>query len=123
MILAKLGDTDITKYINYTSYNVSSVPITNEWTDANYNLHSDEVRRRIEGSFDLAFTSDTDYNAFISLINSNKAGNLLSITLYVGSDVNALVPCYCYYKIELKSRKEANESYIVTILQMTVKER
>ena len=89
MILAKLGDTDITKYINYTSYDVSSVPVTNEWTDANYLLHTDEVRRRVEGSFDLAFTSDTDYNAFISLLNSNKAGNLLSITLYVGSDVNA----------------------------------
>lgn len=123
MIFAKLGNVDITKYINYTSYNIDSVPVTNEWTDANYLLHTDEVRRRVEGSFDLAFTSDADYNDFIALLNQNKAGNLLSISLYVGSDINALVACYCYYKISLKSRKEANENYIVTILQMTVKER
>jgi len=123
MILAKLGDVDITNYINYKSYKVSSEPVYNEWTDANYRKHRDEVRRRVTGSFDLAFITDDQYNSFLTLLNNNKTGNLLSIKLYVGSDVNALVDCYCYYKMSLQSRKEANESHIVTIVTMDLEER
>lgn len=123
MILAKLGDVDITNYINYTSYKVSSEPVYNEWTDANYRKHRDEVRRRVTGSFDLAFITDDQYNSFLTLLNNNKTGNLLSIKLYVGSDVNALVDCYCYYKMSLQSRKEANANYIVTIVTMDLEER
>lgn len=123
MVLAKLGDVDITNYINYTSYDVVSVPVTNGWTDANYSDHLDEVRRRIQGGFKLAFIKDDDYNSFITLLNNNKAGNLLHITLYVSSDINALVDCFVYYKITQVSRREADSGYIVTILQMDVKER
>ena len=127
MILAQLGTgvnvTDITPYINYTSYAVDSEPVYNEWVDANYSTHRDEVRRKIKGSFELAFTSDTDYNAFITLLNSNKAANLLHISLYVSSDINALTDCYVYYSIKEKSRKQADSGYIVTILEMSVEER
>jgi len=123
MILAKLGDVDITNYINYTSYKVSSEPVYNEWTDANYSKHRDEVRRRVNGSFDLAFITDEQYNDFIALLNDNKVGNLLNIKVYVGSDINALVDCYCYYKMSLQSRKEANADYIVTIVTMDLEER
>lgn len=123
MILAKLGNTDITPYINYTSYKMASVPVYNEWTNANYEIIRDEVRRRIKGSFDLAFVTDTDYDTFIGLINDNKAGNLLRIQVYVGSDVNALREILCYYDLSPVSRKEASEGYIVSIMTMNIEQR
>lgn len=123
MILAKLGDTDITNYINESSYKVNSEPVYNEWTDANYRKHRDEVRRRVTGSFDLAFVNDTQYNSFLTLLNNNKTGNVVSIKLYVGSDINALVDCYCYYKMVTNKRRQANSDYIVTIVTMDLEER
>ena len=123
MILAKLGTTDITNYINETSYKIDSVPVEHTWTDANYMSHTDELRRRIEGSFDLAFRSDTEYNSFLTLLNEYKSGNLLRITVYVSGDVNALQDIICTYKLSQKSRREANSSHIVTILTMDIKER
>ena len=127
MQLAILGTgqdaTDITSYINYKSYKVDSVPVEHVWTDANYVTHTDELRRRIEGSFDLAFTSDTDYNSFLSSLSSAKSGNLLSIQVYVGSDINSMQTIICTYKIETKSRRESDLGYVVTILTMSIKQR
>lgn len=123
MVLAKFGDTDITNMINASSYKVDSVPVEHTWTDANYVTHTDELRRRVEGSFDLAFARDVDYNSFLTLLNENKSGNLLRIKVYVGGDVNALRDIFCTYKMSQKVRKEANSQYIVTIVTMSIKER
>lgn len=127
MQLAVLGTgqeaTDISQYINYTTYKVDSEPVYNEWIDANYTTHRDEVRRRIKGSFQLAFVTDTDYNAFLTLLNNNKSGNLLRIKVYVGSDINSMQDIICHYSLKTDSRKEANDSYIVTLLTMSIEER
>lgn len=123
MIRAKIGDIDITPFINEKSYKMDSVPVENKWTDANYAEHIDEVRRRVVGSFDLAFVTDEQYNEFITLVNNNKAGNLLTITVYVGGDVNMLQTINAYYKMTYKKRNEAMQGYIVTILNMAISER
>ena len=123
MVLAKLGTTDITNYINESSYKVDSVPVEHTWVDANYVTHTDELRRRIEGSFELAFRTDQQYNDFLTLLNSCKSGNLLRITVYVASDLNAQQDINCTYKLSLKSRREASPGYIVTILTMSIEER
>lgn len=123
MIRAKIGDIDITPFINEKSYKMDSVPVENKWTDANYAEHVDEVRRRVTGSFDLAFVTDEQYNDFITLLNNNKSGNLLTITVYVGSDINNLQTIYAYYKMTYKKRNEAMQGYIVTIVNMSISER
>lgn len=123
MIRAQIGTTDITPYINEKSYKMDSVPVENKWTDANYTEHVDEVRRRVVGSFDLAFKTDTEYNNFITLLNGAKTGNLLRIKVYVGSDINALQDIYCYYKMTYKKRNEAMSGYIVTIVNLSLSER
>ena len=123
MVLSKLSTTDITSYINESSYQVDSVPVEHSWTDANNLTHTDELRRRVEGSFDLAFRTDQQYNDFLTLLNGCKSGNLLRITVYVGSDINATQDIICTYKISLKSRREVSDNYIVTILTMSIKER
>lgn len=123
MIRAKIGDIDITPFINEKSYKMDSVPVENKWTDANYAEHVDEVRRRVTGSFDLAFITDEQYNEFITLLNNNKSGNLLTITVYVGSDINNLQTIYAYYKMTYKKRNEAMQGYIVTIVNMSISER
>lgn len=123
MLLAKLGETDITDMINASSYKVDSVPVEHTWTDANYVTHTDELRRRVEGSFDLAFVKDADYNSFLGLLNEHKSGNLLRIKVYVGGDINAMQDIICTYRMSQKTRKEANSEYIVTIVTMSIKER
>ena len=123
MVLAKLGETDITKYINEKSYKMVSEPVFNEWTDANYTKHRDEVRRRIKGSFTLGFVQDSELTAFNTLLATCKSGNLLTISVYVGGDVNALTAIVCYYTMETASRREANANYAVSLVNFTVEER
>ena len=127
MQLAILGTgqdpTDITQYINHKTYKVDSVPVEHVWTDANHIDHTDELRRRVEGSFELAFLSDTDYNSFLTLLNGSKSGNLLTIQVYVGGDVNAIQTIVCTYKLSMKSRQESDMGYVVTILNMSIRQR
>lgn len=122
-MLVKLGNTDITQYINESSYVMASEPVYNEWTDANYTTHRDEVRRRIKGSFTLAFVTDTDYNAFITALNSVKNGNVITVTLYVGGDINSSQTIYAYYSIKPIKRRQVSAGYIVSLMTMTIEEK
>ena len=122
-MLVTLGNTDITQYINESSYIMSSEPVYNEWTDANYTTHRDEVRRRVKGSFTLAFVTDTDYNAFITALNAVKVGNVITVSLYVGSDINDIRTIYAHYSITPTKRRQASEGYVVSLMTMTIEEK
>lgn len=122
MILAKIGTTDITQYINESSYVMNSEPVTSEWVDANYTTHRDEYRRKVKGSFDLTFVTQTDYNGFIDLLHDNTAGIVTVISVYVGDDVNDLKTINAYCRMQMSKYRSISADYSFNRLKMTVEE-
>ena len=123
MILASINSTDITKYINETSYVMNSEPVTSEWVDANYTTHRDEYRRKIKGSFDLTFITKSDYDDFIDLLHNATSRSITTITVYVGDDVNDLVTIQAYCRIIMKKYASISTDYSFNRLEMTIEEK
>lgn len=123
MVLMTIDGTDVTKYINESSYVMNSEPVTGEWVDANHYRHRNEYRRRVKGSFDLTFFTQNDYNGFIDLLNSVKSGSTIVVTVYVGSDVNDLQTITAHYKIEMGKYRGINDGYSFNRMKMTIEER
>lgn len=123
MILASINSTDITKYINESSYVMNSEPVTSEWVDANYTTHRDEYRRKIKGSFDLTFITKSDYDDFIDLLHNATSGSITTITVYVGDDVNDLVTIQAYCRIIMKKYASISTDYSFNRLKMTIEEK
>lgn len=122
MILAKIGTTDISEYINESSYVMNSEPVTGEWVDANYTTHRDEYRRKVKGSFNLTFVTQTAYNDFITLLHGATAGNVTVITVYVGDDINDLVTINAYCHMSMSKYRSISDDYSFNRLKMTVEE-
>lgn len=122
MILASINSTDITKYINESSYVMNSEPVTSEWVDANHVTHRDEYRRKVKGSFDLTFVTQQDYNDFIDLLHDATAGIVTVITVYVGDDVNDLVTINAYCRMQMSKYRSISANYSFNRLKMTVEE-
>lgn len=63
---------DFTDCITVPDYKVNNTDITEEWTDANHNTHSNVIQNRIEGSLSLYFTSPNRYYRFLACLQYNE---------------------------------------------------
>lgn len=120
MQLLKIDGIDFTKYINDSTYNVSSQSVYEEWTDANYKNHRAETRKRIEGSFDMVFVTSSEYDAFINKLGNS---NLVTMEVYVGGMINKLVTSKFYYKIKTQSHREISNTHIFNKINVTLEEQ
>lgn len=104
--LVSIDGVDISQYINESTYTMQSVSVHNDWTDAMHRLHQHEYRRRVEGSFEIFCFSSDDYDALIHRFHDNTDDEgVLTITVYVGSDINRKVEIQCYATLNLEYRK------------------
>jgi len=120
MQLLIIGGTDFTNYINDSSYKMASQSVFDEWKDADYKIHRNESRKRITGSFDMIFTTSSEYDAFISKIESS---NLKQMTVYVGGSTNEMVQRNFYYTIKDVSHREISSSHIFHKITVEIEEQ
>jgi len=120
MQLLVIDSIDFTKYINDSTYKVSSQSVYEEWTDANFKIHRSEYRKRIIGSFDMVFVTSADYNAFINKI---KDSNLIKMTVYVGGMINQMKESNFFYSIETQSHREINSDHIFNKITVQIEEQ
>lgn len=107
MQLLIIDGIDFSKYINDSTYKVSSQSVYEEWKDANYKKHRQECRSSIEGSFDMVFTTDAEYDAFLSHF---KGTNMKQMTVYVGGSVNRMIESYFFFDMSTSRHEEINKS-------------
>ena len=122
MQLLVINETDVTRFINESSYTMNSTPVYEEWTDANYKTHRSEYRRRVKGSFDLCFITPEQYNDFIALLKSASDKNLLTATFYVGGDINNYQELNVYYTLESIKTVSISSKNIFNKVKMTIEE-
>lgn len=89
-IFFKLGSSsssgDLSAFADIQNYNVNKADVYQDWTDGNWISHREIVRTRISGTVTLGFKTATDWNAFISLLNSTRtAAGYFPVTVWVNN--------------------------------------
>ncbi len=62
---------DLTRFIPVPEYNVNAVEAYEEWTDSAYTTHRRLLSSKAQGDFTLKFPSISEYETFMTLLNSN----------------------------------------------------
>ena len=105
MELFILGGTDYTSHILVPSYNVQRDPVTKTWEDATYHNHTDLLRWRLKGSFNIYFDDLEELNTFLDTLNYLRGpDNYIEATLY-DNDERKLVQSKYNFKIALPNNK------------------
>ena len=85
--LFKIGNTDLTDYVDIQNYDVQKEPIYEEWTDGNYVNHRNIVRTRINGTVKVGFRNSTDVASFLSVLSSNvQTGGYYPASVFTNDD-------------------------------------
>jgi len=121
--LVSINGTDISQYLNESSYKMESVPEYNEWIDGMHRKHKHVYRRRVQGSFDIFCFSSAEYDALITLIEENTDDGLLTITVYVGGDINDDVEVQAYCTTTLEYRKTISNTVTKYKLHVEIEEQ
>lgn len=129
----KIGNTDLSQYVQKKSYNIDSEDEYTEWKDSTLRKHRGGYVSKVKGSFELVFidgyTSNNavvdGYGDFLTLIANNSTDKKLSISLTVNNLNNTLKAITAYYRLDTKEFKYANNgsNCIVKRVTMTIEER
>lgn len=71
-----INGTDYSGHVLAGTYSVNSAPVTADWTDANGVVHKQKIRDKVSGTFDMWFRTLTEYNAFLSVLETNTTSAL-----------------------------------------------
>lgn len=123
MELLRVLGTNLTKYINESSYQVNPEKVYEEWMDANCKKHKSIFRTRAKGKFDLVFVTEADYNSFMGKIHQATNDNVLTAQFYVGGDVNAIQELNVYYDFKTSKHREISKTHIFNKVTMEIEEQ
>lgn len=96
--LVIVNETDITPYIDWKSYKISSEEMYESWQDGNYVEHRIYTRSRMSGSFKvwLCGINGMDTDAFMQLWNGATVNHVTTLAVYdqVSNSMKAIT-AYC----------------------------
>lgn len=83
-IIFKIGNTDLTAFVDKTAHSANKAEESSSWTDGNWIDHVETVRTRVTGSDTLKFKRKTDFDTFFALLTSERnANHYYPITVWV----------------------------------------
>lgn len=86
----KLNTVDYSSHVVAESYAVNYIDIYDEWTDGGQIKHKDVIRRKLSGTFQMYFKSDTDLQTFLTaLTNCKTTSNTYPVTMKANNDTVA----------------------------------
>jgi hypothetical protein len=119
----KIGLNDLTPYMDYQKYSMNNVPVYQTWTDGNMIEHRNSIRTRIEGSFQLIYTSTADFNSFLTLMSSAIQSNgYYSVSAYV-QNTNSTESFEAFIEYDSESRFDFTNSREYHLVKMKVRQR
>lgn len=119
--LFKIGTTDWTGNVVQNTWNVNKLPIYKEYKDANEETHKRYLRSKVSGSFQMAFSSITEYAAFKSALDTARSATnfTVSCTVYDNmSGTQVTINAFIDYQVTVKQMaglEEYVEPFEVTL--------
>lgn len=116
----KLGDVDYSDKVIMDSYDVNKINVFTSWEDANGTVHRSSYRQKIEGQFEMLFSSVADYQQFIVNLRLFKVSNMNdSIRCQVAvNNLDTVEQGYFY--IDYTTIRTMNNNYTKGYLSFTV---
>lgn len=121
-MLASINGTDITEYIQESTYKMDKEDVFEEWEDANWKKHHENPRKRVSGSFDMVFVTDQAFNDFLILRDANTdASGKLTITVHV-SNTNTDEEIEAFYEFNTSSDRKISNTHVYKRFSMKIEE-
>ena len=122
-MLASINGTDISAYIQESTYKMNQENVYEEWEDASHYTHREQLRTRVVGSFELVFVQESDLTSFLTLMNNNMDTNKrLTISVFV-SNINAFNEYVMFADFESISDRSISNSYFYKRFSLALAER
>lgn len=117
---------DYSKNIQVDSYRVEHKPIYDKWTDAARVEHREYIRDYVEGSFQLAFISSPEKNAYDDFLNDlfevKDDDEKITVTVYVGGVLNDTRERSVFYDMTNNLHRELKNGYVIDMITLKIKE-
>ena len=86
MVFFKIGNTDITAWMDIQNYEMNRSDVYTTWTDGNFVDHRVISRTRRSGKFSVGFDKPADFAAFAALLESERtAEGYYIVTAYINN--------------------------------------
>ena len=121
-VFFKIGDTDLTPFMDVQGYEMNETPVFESWTDGNMIERRNSIRTRRSGSFRLSFISAAGYNSFLSLMTTAKQANgYYAVTAFV-QNTNTTETFNAYITYQATSKWDFVNSREYRLVNVTVSE-
>jgi len=122
MSLLIINTTDVSEHILTDGYSVNTENKYEQWQDANGGYHRVLVRRRITGTINLKFKTESAYNSFVSLLkNVQRVDGSILCTVYVNNSAQSEAG-YFYYTLSSTMHKSLDSGKRFKTVQMKIEE-
>lgn len=121
--LFKIGNTDLTGYVDIQNYDVQKEPVYEEWTDGNYIKHRNIVRTRIKGKIKVGFRSSAEVSAFLSVLTNNvQAGGYYPASVFSNDD-NTLNTANIFISDDAEIKRDLTNNRVWHAYTLEIEER
>lgn len=123
-MLVSIRTTDLTDYVQESTYIVNEEDVYEEWLDGNYAKHRIKVRTKIKGSFEVALFGMNGITAerFINIWETGVSNSIVSVGLWIMNKSKFRL-AECYYSITGTRRRELSDGNVLEILTIEVEEK
>lgn len=118
-----VNGTDISNYINETSYKVNSSQMFTEWVDGNFVTHRKAIRKKVSGEFVVGLYGQDGMTTkeFLKLWNSAVKDGMITINLYVENEAkNEIIEAF--YEIEVDSHRQLSSGEYIDLISIKLEE-
>jgi hypothetical protein len=123
-MLLVVNGTDLTDYVNPSSYSVNEVDQCDSWLDGNLVEHRIYGRSRVAGTFDVFLYGKDGMTteAFLENWEAAVENHILTAQVFV-QNKNTMKTINCYYTFEGTSHREMVNGNYCDKLTITIQER
>ena len=116
-----INNTDITPFIQESSYEMNRYTDHKEWIDGNRRKHREIMRNYIKGSFEMVFVTESDLSDFMDLVEDNTVNGILTITLYI-QNINQTDEYEVFCEIVGNTDRKINNDYFFKKFNVSITE-
>lgn len=118
-VLFKIGNNDYSGHVVNATYQINLEEISETYQDCNEVTHYIYLRSKVKGKFDMAFSTQTEYDAFITAFWAAKNSSTNSWSVIVTPN-NTLIQTTIDARVTFEPVRELTISRTDIIRQMTV---
>lgn len=119
----KIENIDLSAYVLAENYKVNSKDVTDTYEDARGRLHKQKIRSKIAGNFEMLFLKKSDYDDFITILNTKKNVNGYYTCTVAVNNTNEIVTDGFFIDVEPSRTRASNGIHQFEKFKVQIEER